>query len=179
MYVCGFVRALCALFSDIFLQTAKTGCAHVLIIWRHYDSTGTVIIIFQSCRNNFSYYFGKCCGANGFVRDQEGAQTTAAPLAPTMTEPDVLDALDQFNAKYLILFEDIDAPGIKDAFEKDRKATIHYVRISGPDRPGQFEFISEQVPNFSSLPKLSNPANANCLLLHTSGTMVSLLIICI
>eukprot|EP00956_Cyclotella_meneghiniana_P042473 scaffold248482_cov120-Cyclotella_meneghiniana.AAC.1 len=40
-----------------------------------------------------------------------GSQTTAAPLAPNMTEPEVLDSLDQFNATHLILFEGFEMPG--------------------------------------------------------------------
>jgi hypothetical protein len=45
-----------------------------------------------------------------------GAQTAAAPLAPNTTEPDALDALDQFKANHLILFEGVDSPGVEAAF---------------------------------------------------------------
>lgn len=75
--------------------------------------------------------------------------------------------------QHLILFEDVDSPGCKDAFEKyaaDGHARLHTARIVGPDRPGLFEFTSEQVPDFESLPELSNPEDGNCLLLRTSGT---------
>lgn len=102
-----------------------------------------------------------------------GAQTTAAPLAPGMTEPDVLDALDQFHAKHLILFEGMDSPGVEDAFKKyaaDGNGILHYAKIIGDDMPGIFQFTSRQVPNFSSTPELSNLPNGDCLLLRTSGT---------
>lgn len=102
-----------------------------------------------------------------------GAQTTAAPLAPGMTKPDVLDALDQFHTKHLILFEDVDAPGIKDAFVQysaNGKGQLHTARIFGPDKPGQFEFTSEQATDWNLTPKLSNPEKGHCLLLRTSGT---------
>jgi acyl-CoA synthetase (AMP-forming)/AMP-acid ligase II len=102
-----------------------------------------------------------------------GAQTTAAPLAPGMTEPEVLDALDQFHAKHLILFEGVNAPGVKDAFEKyaaDGNGKLHTARILGPNKPGLFKFSSDQVSMFKSYPILSNPENGHCLLLRTSGT---------
>jgi len=102
-----------------------------------------------------------------------GSQTTAAPLAPGMTEPEVLDALDQFGAKHLILFDGVDAPGVKDAFTQyfaDGKGSLHVAKIGGPDKPGQFSFTSEQVMNWSMLPELNNPENGPCLLLRTSGT---------
>ena len=102
-----------------------------------------------------------------------GAQTAAAPLAPGMTEPDVLDALDQFDAKHLILFEGVDCPGVEAAFLKYKSATLHRARIIGDDRPGMFEYID---PKFTlaevsqQVQPLRNPANGTCLLLRTSGT---------
>lgn len=101
-----------------------------------------------------------------------GAQTTAAPLAPSMTEPDVLDALDQFHVKHLILFEGVDAPGVKDAFENyagKGSARLHTAKLSD-DKPGLFSFTSSQKTDFASAPALENPENGNCLLLRTSGT---------
>lgn len=104
-----------------------------------------------------------------------GAQTAAAPLAPGMMEPDVLDALDQFNARHLILFEGVDCPGVEAAFlkfvPKNGTATIHRARIIGDDRPGMFEYIDQKVSlNDVSVRPLRNPANGTCLLLRTSGT---------
>lgn len=83
-----------------------------------------------------------------------------------MTEPETLDALDQFHAKHLILFEGVDAPGVKDAFEQyaaQGKGKIHSAKITGPDKPGHFEFTSEQVSGWDSQPVLSNPENGNCV----------------
>jgi len=103
-----------------------------------------------------------------------GAQTTAAPLAPGMMEPDAEDALDQFDAKHLILFEGIDNPGIEAAFLKraaSGKAKLHRASIIGDSQPGLFKYItvvSKQVFNECSV--LSNPAKGPCLLLRTSGT---------
>ena len=42
-----FLRALCALFSDIFLQTAKPGCEHVLIIWFELSLEHTRQVLYQ------------------------------------------------------------------------------------------------------------------------------------
>lgn len=98
-------------------------------------------------------------------------QQTAAPLAPNMTEPEVLDSLDQFHAKYLILFEGVDNPGVEEAFRKWEalgKGTLHQAKISG--KPGLFQFTTEQVAGFASSIPLENPEHATCLLLRTSGT---------
>ena len=70
------------------------------------------------------------------------AQTTAAPLAPSTTEPDVLDLLEHFRAKHLILFDGVDNPGLDAAFGKMAargRATLHMARIrSDSDKPGTF-----------------------------------------
>jgi hypothetical protein len=116
---------------------------------------------------------GSAAAALAFI--SIGAQTAAAPLAPSMMEPDVLDALDQFNARHLILFEGVDCPGVEDAFlkfkPKNGTATIHRARMIGDDRPGMFEYIDQKVSlNDVSERPLRNPANGTCLLLRTSGT---------
>lgn len=102
-----------------------------------------------------------------------GAQTAAAPLAPGATEPEALDALDQFRAKHLVLFDGVDCPGVRDAFEKyaaDGRGRLHAARILGPGAPGQFRFTSAQAADWGALPALRNPADGPCLLLRTSGT---------
>jgi acyl-CoA synthetase (AMP-forming)/AMP-acid ligase II len=105
-----------------------------------------------------------------------GAQTAAAPLAPGMTEPEALDALLQFDARHVILFEGVDCPGIEAAFLKYTssygKASIHRARIIGDDFPGMFEYIDSKVSLKKERPNepLRNPANGTCLLLRTSGT---------
>jgi len=106
-----------------------------------------------------------------------GAQTVAAPLSAGMFEPDVLDALDQFRARHLILFEGVDCPGVEAAFRKYQpksggSATVHRARIVGENRPGMFEFIDpklESLDNSGEKP-LRNPPNGTCLVLRTSGT---------
>ena len=71
------------------------------------------------------------------------AQTTAAPLAPSTTESDALDLLEQFQAKHLILFDGVDNPGLDAAFGKmaaSGRATLHMARIrSDSDKPGTFD----------------------------------------
>ena len=52
----------------------------------------------------------------------------------------MLDALDQFHVKHLILFEGVQAPGVKDAFEKyagDGHGKLHTAKIIGGDKPGE------------------------------------------
>jgi len=101
-----------------------------------------------------------------------GAQTAAAPLAMGTAEPDALDALDQFNAKHLILFEGLDAPGCKAAFEifaSSGKAKIHMASIGNTDsRAGHFEYIDSK--GVDGAEPLVNSEDGICLLLRTSGT---------
>lgn len=97
--------------------------------------------------------------------------TLSLPLFTGTSELEALDALDQFHANHLVLFEDVEAPGISAAFTKyatSGSAQLHHARINR--HPGQFEFTSATNTSFSSLPKLSNPETGCCLLLRTSGT---------
>jgi acyl-CoA synthetase (AMP-forming)/AMP-acid ligase II/peptidoglycan/LPS O-acetylase OafA/YrhL len=101
-----------------------------------------------------------------------GAQTAAAPLAPGTTEPDALDALDQFDAKHLILFEGVKCPGVEAAFTQyaaQGKGKIHWARIIGDDKPGLFKYVTGDEEELDAAP-LVNPADGTCLLLRTSGT---------
>lgn len=101
------------------------------------------------------------------------AQTACAPLAPTTTEPDALDALKQFNADHLILFEEVDSPGVEAAYTSysgDYTCALHRAKIRTDSKgPGRFEFLT-QFNGFSSLPPLRNPDDGTALLLRTSGT---------
>ena len=106
-----------------------------------------------------------------------GAQTAAAPLAPGTTQPDALDALDQFGATHLVLFQGVDCPGVEAAFRAYvgmGKAKLHKAVISGSDQPGIFEFTSEDGDSLSkkelSGSPLINAEKGTCLLLRTSGT---------
>jgi acyl-coenzyme A synthetase/AMP-(fatty) acid ligase len=97
--------------------------------------------------------------------------TLSLPLFTGTSELEALDAIDQFHATHLILFEDVEAPGVSAAFTKyanSGNAQLHHARINR--HPGQFEFTSATNRSFSSLPKLSNPETGCCLLLRTSGT---------
>ncbi len=67
-----------------------------------------------------------------------------------MTEPEVFDAIDQFYIKHLILFEGVDAHGVKDVLMQYfafRKAQLHSAKIIGPSHCGQFEFTSKHASN--------------------------------
>ena len=82
-----------------------------------------------------------------------------------MNEPEVLDALEQFHARHLILFEDVDAPGVKDAFNSfsaSGHAKLHTAKIIG-DKPGLFKFTSAQDPNFTLAPQLVNSEDGHCV----------------
>ena len=88
-----------------------------------------------------------------------------------MTEPEVLDSLDQFHAKHLIIFEGVENPGVEEAFRKWEemgKGIVHRAKISG--KPGLFQFTTEQVRDFASSVPVENPEHGTCLLLRTSGT---------
>jgi len=75
------------------------------------------------------------------------AQTTAAPLAPSTSEPDTLNTLEQFHAKHLILFHGVKCPGVEAAFKTyaaQGKAELHYATISSTSYPGAFEYIQDE-----------------------------------
>ncbi len=104
-----------------------------------------------------------------------GAQTAAAPLAPGTAEPDALDALDQFDAKHLILFNGVESPGVQAAFEKyaaTGKAKIHRASAAGGEKPGMFEYNVDATTaiDYGGKSPLENSESGTCLLLRTSGT---------
>ncbi len=105
-----------------------------------------------------------------------GAQTAAAPLAPGTAEPDAFDALDQFDAKHLILFEGVECPGVEAAFEKfagTGRAKIHRASALGSERPGLFAYsVNARTAKLLAFGKrpLINAEDGTCLLLRTSGT---------
>jgi len=102
-----------------------------------------------------------------------GAQTAAAPLAPSTAEPDAYDALDQFDAKHLILFDGVECPGVEAAFRRyasNGKAKIHRASPLGNEFPGLFEYINGQYDSVEGKEQLINSEEGPCLLLRTSGT---------
>ena len=106
-----------------------------------------------------------------------GSQTCAAPLAPNTTKPDTLSALDQFDAKHLVLFEGVDCDGVTAAFEEYGtqlgRAQLHIVTITGDHAPGFFTFADSSATkaDLDAIGRpLVNPAEGDCLMLRTSGT---------
>jgi len=108
-----------------------------------------------------------------------GAQTAAAPLSQSTSEPEALDALDQFDAKHLILFDSVDAPGLEAAFKifaSKGRAKLHRAAFVGDNKPGMFKYKTDETVELSEpldlsrYPPLVNPEDGVCLLLRTSGT---------
>lgn len=100
------------------------------------------------------------------------SQTCAAPFGPNMSEADALMALAQYQVRHMVLFEGVSAPGVRAAFDSyasQGMARIHHAVHSDMPSPGLFRY-QNPVQDFQSQPALVNPADANCLLLRTSGT---------
>lgn len=98
------------------------------------------------------------------------SQATAAPLAPGSSEKETLDALDQFKATHLILFDQVDCPGVTAAFKRFAQAghaTLHYASSDDSNRPGLFKYTSNCQMASRFYP---SPEESTCLLLRTSGT---------
>ena len=101
------------------------------------------------------------------------AQTTAAPLAPNITEQDCYDACEQFNARHMIVFENVDSPDAERAFKRyseEGRGIVHYAKFSPDEKPGLFQFTSKVVENYTSRAPLRNRHNDTAILLRTSGT---------
>ena len=102
------------------------------------------------------------------------AQACAAPLAQNTTMKDALSALEQFNAKFLILFDGVEAEGVVAAFHAfaaTGRATLHTAVIHGDHVPGLFTYEDEPDKScVESHEPLVNPSTGVCLLLCTSGT---------
>ena len=106
------------------------------------------------------------------------SQTTAAPFAPSTTEPDTMDLLEQFQPKHLILFDGVNNPGVESAFIKlatSGRATLHRARIQSDGKPGMFDYYVSGSRNLDSSweasgEPLRNPVDGIALLLGTSGT---------
>ena len=98
----------------------------------------------------------------------------AAPLAPNTSEADTLDTLEQFNAKYLIIFEGVECPEVNAAFQKyssQGKAKIIRAYIPSYSSPGIFAYRREKdIDTTYSKQQESFDGNKPCLLLRTSGT---------
>ena len=115
--------------------------------------------------------------ASGVAFLSIGAQTCGAPLSQGTTEPDAESALEQFNAKHLILFEGVHNPGITAAFTAyaaTGRATLHMAVITGDDAPGMYTYTTvvaeAELARRLAAPALLNPEDGVCLMLRTSGT---------
>jgi len=106
------------------------------------------------------------------------SQTTAAPLAPTTSEFDTLSLLELYDAKHLIVFNNIDCPGVESAskkLSKNGKISIHIANVHDSGKPGWFNYSVSEIQTLnptllsSGLP-LRNPSRGIALLLATSGT---------
>ena len=100
------------------------------------------------------------------------AQTCAVPFSPNMSESDALVALKQYRVQHIVLFDGVAAPGVRAAFDSyagSGFARMHHANHLDSPRPGLFRFLASQ-EGFEQLPVLSNPPDADCLLLRTSGT---------
>ncbi|KDB08851.1 Long-chain-fatty-acid--CoA ligase [Burkholderia sp. lig30] len=100
------------------------------------------------------------------------SQTCAAPFNAGMSEADTLLALEQFDVRHMILFEEVAAPGVRSAFEihsKNGRARIHFASSSAETAPGLYRY-KDSVEGFETSPVLFNPRASPCLLLRTSGS---------
>lgn len=102
------------------------------------------------------------------------SQVTAAPLAPSTSESDALDLLNQFSPTHLILFDGIENKGVESAFIKFAsigRAALHRASIiNDPSKPGMFRYSTLPSLWEAKLEPLRNPVDGIALLLGTSGT---------
>ena len=107
------------------------------------------------------------------------SQVTAAPIAPSATEDEVIYLLDKYDAKHLILFDGVeyaglDAIGVKMLANGQMKVHRARPRVNG--KPGMFDFVqtgSQDIDDkwtASDDCVLVNPSEGIGLLLSTSGT---------
>jgi|TARA_B110000196_G_C21142020_1_gene664371 acyl-CoA synthetase (AMP-forming)/AMP-acid ligase II len=103
------------------------------------------------------------------------SQCTAAPLDLTVMQADAEDAIEQFEAKHIILFDKAPADGIRAAAEAVKAAGkimyIHTAKAGDDALPGLFELIPDPtMPQTSDLIPLETGEDDVVLLLRTSGT---------
>lgn len=100
------------------------------------------------------------------------SQACAVPLSPHMSETDALLALEQYQARHIVVLNHAPAPGMLAAFNSyahKEKVGIHHADPIGPEFPGLFRY-RESIDDFQDLPELANSPAAHCLLLRTSGS---------
>lgn len=103
------------------------------------------------------------------------AQATAAPLDPTIVQNDAFDALEQFSAKHVILFQGAPHDAVIGAVEQAKAdevrpaIRIHYATPDDEAGPGLFK-LTPAAGSTPSKAKLATDATDVALLLRTSGT---------
>jgi acyl-CoA synthetase (AMP-forming)/AMP-acid ligase II len=101
-------------------------------------------------------------------------QCTAAPLDPTTVKDDAADALEQFEAKHVIIFDGVPDQNIREAVEMANTAgqgiKMHKAVPKGDNEPGLFNLIPQTPDSTLERIKLDTTANDVVLLLRTSGT---------
>jgi len=105
------------------------------------------------------------------------AQTAAAPLAPTISESDCLYFLEMCGANHLIIFDNVQCPGVESAsaaLKNNGKIKIHRAYLRDEDKPGWFEYETSQMQTLNTEAPagvaLQNSSDSIALLLATSGT---------
>ena len=100
------------------------------------------------------------------------SQTCAVPFSPNMSAADALMALEQFNVKHVIVFENVVAKGVMQAIEAyaaEHTLNVRNATAYSAHTPGLFKF-EETIEDFEQLPALKTAPTDNGLLLRTSGT---------
>lgn len=100
------------------------------------------------------------------------SQTCAVPLSAHMSEADTLAALEQYGVKHVVLFDEVNSPGVRAAsaqFICNTGGHVHVASCQDKNTPGLFKYHNS-LTDFERQPTLANPPNAICLLLRTSGT---------
>jgi len=100
------------------------------------------------------------------------AQATAAPLEPTIAQADALDALEQFGAAHVLLFDGAPHEAVLAAVEQAGggvRIQVHHAVANATAGPGLFKLV----PSSGTTPSLTPLATRGddiALLLRTSGT---------
>eukprot|EP00308_Calcidiscus_leptoporus_P011576 CAMPEP_0119370154 /NCGR_PEP_ID=MMETSP1334-20130426/16552_1 /TAXON_ID=127549 /ORGANISM="Calcidiscus leptoporus, Strain RCC1130" /LENGTH=2388 /DNA_ID=CAMNT_0007387159 /DNA_START=53 /DNA_END=7219 /DNA_ORIENTATION=- len=103
------------------------------------------------------------------------AQCIAAPLDPTTVQNDAADALEQFGAEHVILFDGVSTEAVRAAAEATtqsggKKVKIHRAAPKGEDWPGLFRLIPAEGVQRDDSMQLVRDEHDISLLLRTSGT---------
>ena len=84
------------------------------------------------------------------------AQCTAAPLDPAITQADAASALQQLEAKHVVLFDGVKAEGLQRAAAAIGSVSVHTASATGARTPGLFTLTPAPAP----APAIQPPADA-------------------